>query len=436
MKLKHAPNSAPYLLGIALSSILIFGCDESTSDTTSDVDDEASVELLSVADLIMQPGSDESMMNFTWYSSDTTAAEVQIALASAMTDSDFPEESATSYTGTATTSGSYISNEVSISDLASNTDYVYRVGDGNSFSDTYTLSTGDETNFSFIAVGDPQIGASGSESDDQAGWEATVTQAMTTYSDSSFILGVGDQVNSSDSEDEYTAYFAPDEFTSTPLATAIGNHDNDSLYQYHFNSPNESTDYGTTDAGGDYYFTYGSALFMVLNTNNSSITSHETFIEETLTNVDTTDITWRIVVFHHSIYSSAKHSTDADVLELRSGLYPVFDDNDIDVALMGHDHVYSRSYQMFDGEAQTDQTTDDDGYVVDPTGTLYVTFNSASGSKYYDLVDTDTDYRAVRWQGEEASYSHVEITDTTFSISTYTSDDNEEIDSYSIRKSD
>jgi predicted phosphodiesterase len=423
------------LLFIAVSSLfIVVACDDYT-DTVTESENTSVSSSFTVTDLIIQPGSDETMMNFCWYTSDTTDAEIQIALESAMTDSDFPEAAATTYSGTGTISDTYVSNKVEVSNLESDTDYVYRVGNGADFSEVYSFSTRDDSNYNFIVVGDPQIGSSGSVSSDQEGWEDTVTQAISTFEDSCFILSVGDQVNDSDDEDQYTAFFAPEELTNVPFVSVIGNHDNASLYQSHFNSPNESSDYGITDAGGDYYFTYGNALFMVLNTNNSSVTSHQEFIENTIADADS-DIVWKIVVFHHSIYSSAKHSADKDILELRSGLYPVFDDNDIDVVLMGHDHVYSRSYQMLDGEAQTDQTTDADGNVVNPTGTLYITVNSASGSKYYDLVETDTAYRAARWQGEEPSYSCVEITDSSFSITTYTSDDNEQIDTYSISKTD
>ena len=171
---------------------------------------------------------------------------------------------------------------------------------------------------------------------------------------------------------------------------------------------------------------------MVLNSNNSSGTSHESFIEETITNNDE-DITWKVVIIHHSIYSSANHSDDTSILELRDALYSVIDANDIDVVLMGHDHAYSRTYQMYDNSPIT-YTANDQGYIENPLGTVYITANSASGSKYYDLEENDTAYRAVRWQGEETSYSHVEITDTTFSITTYSTSDNEVIDSYSILK--
>ncbi|MDC7124826.1 MAG: metallophosphoesterase family protein [Spirochaetales bacterium] len=386
-----------------------------------------------VNDLTMQPGADETQMNFCWYSNNAEAAVVEIALKSAMTDSNFPEDNALTFSGTATASGSFISNEVVVEGLKEKTEYIYRVGDGDNFGAVYDLKTQDSSNFNAILVGDPQIGCSGNTNNDMQGWENTISTAIKSFPNSSFILSAGDQVETGPSEAQYDAFFNAPELVSTPLAPTIGNHDNKGLYKYHYNSPNESTEYGTTKAGSDYYFTYGNTLFMVINSNNTSAFSHETFMKDAIEK-EGINVAWKIVMFHHSIYSSATHSVDADIIARRNDLYPVFDKLDIDVVLMGHDHVYSRSWQLLNGTAQKDQKNDADGNAIDPTGTLYVTVNSSSGSKYYDLVDTDKDYRAARWQGYEPSYSNVEITDNSFTVTTYKSGDNSIIDTCSIYK--
>ena len=360
-----------------------------------------------ISNLTLQVGSDESGINFCWNSSVTDKG--------------------------------YTTNQVAAENLSPNTKYVYRVGDGTTYSEVFEFETQDSSDFNFIFVGDPQLGASHDVDGDQEGWEATVTQAITAFPDTSFILSAGDQVEDSSDEDQYTAFLSADELSSIPIAACIGNHDNNEIYQNHFNLPNESSTCGSSDAGGDYYFTYGKALFMVLNSNVQSVTTHKTFIEDSISAAGD-DIVWNVVVFHHSIYSTARHAEDTDILSRRSDYYPVFDDNDIDVVLMGHDHVYCRSYQLKDGSSVTTTSTTVNGVTYDadnPDGTLYITANSASGSKYYDLATSfseDSTYRAYYEQREEASYSNVEITDTSFTITTYDSDDNNEVDSYSIYK--
>ena len=100
------------------------------------------------------------------------------------------------------------------------------------------------------------------------------------------------------------------------------------------------------------------------------------------------DITWKVVVFHHSIYSVASHSLESGILTRREELVPVFKDLDIDVVLMGHDHVYCRTYMMDGLDPMTDASIYNDAdysSITNPTGILYVTLNSASGSKFYTI---------------------------------------------------
>ena len=69
--------------------------------------------------------------------------------------------------------------------------------------------------------------------------------------------------------------------------------------------------------------------------------------------------------------------------------------------------------------------------VTDGEGILYITANSASGSKYYELIESQQDYIAARSQNWLPSYSLMTMTDKTFSIVTYQITDDgkvEEID--------
>ena len=77
------------------------------------------------------------------------------------------------------------------------------------------------------------------------------------------------------------------------MANAIGNHDKDNENFYnHFSVPN-STHFGKTKAGGDYYFTYGNTLFLFLNTNNLNMNDHKEFIKSTIKKNQ--DIKWKIL---------------------------------------------------------------------------------------------------------------------------------------------
>ena len=65
-----------------------------------------------------------------------------------------------------------------------------------------------------------------------------------------------------------------------------------------------------------------------------------------------------------------------------------------------------------------------------------MTANSASGSKYYDLVEKKQNYIASRWQEDVPTYSNIEIDEVSFTINTYRTDNGEKIDNtFTIVKS-
>ena len=296
-------------------------------------------------------------------------------------------------------------------------------------------------------------------------------------SDISFIVSAGDQIQTRDkknpsmsynkNEIEYAGYLSPTALKSVPVATTIGNHDAVSgNYSYHFNTAN-SSELGSTMAGGDYYYTYGNTLFIMLNTNNYNIAEHQEFVENAVK--ENKNAKWKVVTLHQDIYGSGEHSNEPEIANLRYNLIPIFEDNDIDVVLTGHDHTYSRSYilkggsldessmitddefeEYLEGEKESDETyqnylesiedadaveTTNTKSVTNPEGILYMTANSASGSKYYDLVEKKQAYIASRWQEDVPTYSIIDVTDTTFTINTYRTDNNQKIDStFTIKK--
>ena len=439
----------------------------------------------------LTPGADQTQLNFAWYSKVADGEATPVVHFG--TDKDNLQE----FTGesgdvdTELTGGeAYQYNHVTVTGLTENTTYYYTVEKSGVETEPVEYTTGSFSELNLLYVGDPQIGASsgkpqGGEElandsgaantaarNDGYGWNRTLEIAAEQNPDLNFVISAGDQVNKTGQpkEEEYAAYLNPEILASLPVATTIGNHDSlNADYGYHFYNPNQ-TGNGLTEAGGDYYYSYGPALFIVLNTNNYNAAEHQKTIEEAVAAYP--DATWRIVTIHQDIYGSGLDHSDTDGMILRTQLTPIFDANDIDVVLQGHDHTYSRSKLLYsDGEThgtyefQLDETgTDydwDNAYntqtgekiplypeesdtegtalqqafqednncyvledvqgnsVTDPQGILYMTANSASGSKFYELLATQQDYIAVRSQNWLPSYSVLHITDNTFSIDTY-----------------
>lgn len=367
-----------------------------------------------------------------------------------------------------------IPNKVTVSGLAENTSYQYQYYLDGAWSDTYTFETKSTENFSVMYVGDPQIGASVGQDDnskeyhamnDAYNWNHTLSSALSAHSNVSFILSAGDQINqTSVSKDadkleqqiEYAGFLSSPLLRSMPVATTIGNHDSKSVnYSNHFNNPNTATSVATTegktDAGTDYYFTYGNTLFVSIDTNNYNCATHENVIKEAVE--ANPDATWRVLMFHQDIYGSGYDHSDSDGIVLRTQLTPIIDKYDFDAVLQGHDHTYSRTYQLSsDGQTHSSyqsapKTNTDDfsaylgdnacyniltnienkNNVVNPEGTVYFEANSATGSKYYQLIGTQQNYIAARSQSWRPTYSVIDFTETTLTVKTYDAATNTEL---------
>ena len=440
----------------------------------------------------LTPGADETQLNFAWYSQ-TQDGQAATPVVHFGTD----RNNLTAFTGTtmpvdtSLTGGvAYDSNHVTVTGLQANTTYYYTVEKNGVETEVQEYRTGSFDSVKMLYVGDPQIGASKGQPqngealvadagaantaarNDAFGWNRTLEIATQQNPDVNFIISAGDQVNKTGQakEEEYAGYLSPDMLASLPVATTIGNHDSlNPDYTYHFNNPN-ATSYGETEAGGDYYYSYGDGLFIVLNTNNYNVAEHEQAIAEAV--ASDPDAAWRVVTIHQDIYGTGLDHSDTDGMILRTQLTPIFDEYDIDVVLQGHDHTYSRSKLLYgDGQShgtyefrlnaegtdydwdnayntQTDEqiplypaeddaagTAAHDAFladngcytiedttcstVVNPQGTLYMTANSASGSKFYELIATQQDYIAQRSQNWLPSYSVIEMDSDSFAITTY-----------------
>jgi len=409
--------------------------------------------------LNITPGSNPSQLCFSWATNASHTPEVQIVHT---TGTDTTVFSGTAYLASFDSAGSnsagWYQNRVTVTGLGLSSSYTYRVGYGTTWSDFHTIQTMDTSNFSFLAVGDPQIGAATSGAleppaqianvlgYDSLGWQTTITLAMNMFTNISFIVSLGDQIDNTTSragvDPQYNDYFNPPQLLNIPVSTLDGNHDYSlgHYYGFHYNLPNQSMQNGVTAAGndGDYWYTYGQSLFMVLNSNTQSAATHDVFIGQAI--AANPNARWRIIMFHHSLFSCADHALDPDILFRRGAYPPIFDQYHIDVVLSGHDHAYTRSYQMLGGMPVS--KTADSLIAVNPRGTLYMTLNSGSGSKYYPLNAAFTSttmpvYSKTYWQQNEPTFSKIKVNADTFSISTYFINGSNQIapvDSYTIVK--
>jgi hypothetical protein len=344
-------------------------------------------------------GGTESQRAVSWYSSANTAQVVQVAPTSRLVKGQFPKNAVTFPATVAANSvnGGY-NGHATIDGLKKNTAYSYRVGSEGDWSPTYSFKTQDfKGDFDFLFFGDPQIGSSGDVPKDGAGWLDTLNVALAANPKAELLVSGGDQVETANTE---TQWVAPDKLRQYPWAATIGNHDvGGKAYEQHFWTPNTDRSApfyngdATTRSGGDYWYIYKNVLFIDINSNayaSGADAAHIGYVTNVV-KAQGAHAKYTVLVYHHSIYSPADHANDGDNQVRRQDFPTAFSNLGVDLVLQGHDHSYSRSYQIKNGQKANPGEQPGAAQVAQgPGGVIYVTANSASGSKYYDITAPDT----------------------------------------------
>ncbi|MBY0175234.1 Ig-like domain repeat protein [Curtobacterium herbarum] len=374
--------------------------------------------------ILLGVGATESQRIASWYFPAKVDQSVEIQKTDSMTGGVFTDAkktiAATKSTNTAadsstvdsstkaipgiTNEAGYVNAHAVIDGLEPNTTYTYHVGaaDGSAWSTSYTFTTKSFSgDFDFLFFGDPQIGSSGFVDDDGAGWADTLQYATTKEKDAELLVSGGDQVENANNEYQWGAFAdSSDVLKRYPWASTIGNHDvGGKSYEQHNQLPNslKVPDFypggnTTTNSGGDYWYMYKGVLFIDINSNaysGGSDAAHVNYVRDVITRHGD-DAKWTALVYHHSIYSPADHANDKDNQQRRFDFTRAFSDMGVDLVLQGHDHSYSRSYAIKNGKkANPAEQPGADEVFAGPGGVIYLTANTASGSKYYDLTTPD-----------------------------------------------
>lgn len=327
----------------------------------------------------LTPGSNTSELNFAWYSNENAEAFVGI----------FDESGkiiATEKGISGTASNGKLFHKAVAKGLKPNTKYKYSIsGDGVNWGKKHDYKTPKPDAFRFAAVGDPQLRNDLDESTAES-WKRTVARIAAHSVD--FIAGMGDQVDSGGDENEYASFFAPPELRNIPYAPAMGNHDVNSLFAYHFNLPNSSD--GSLDEQANYWYLYNNVLFVVLNT---AIKPYIQRYDSTLSaakNANAGKYKWIIVQHHKSTRSVAMHSAGEDIKTYKeAGFEDLMASHGVSLVLAGHDHVYARSNPI--------------------NGVIYITLSSASGAKYYEPIEPVGSEINIYFQNHKPEYAIFDV---------------------------
>ncbi|MBR6515203.1 MAG: S-layer homology domain-containing protein [Clostridia bacterium] len=386
-------------------------------------------------DTIITKGKDDSYYHVTWSSELSGTTEyIQWTEADKVVDGVFP---ANAYSAKASKSPGVCRGKMT--DLKSDTDYAYRVGnDLTGWSEIYYTSVGntEDNVFSFLAVGDPQVNSNV----DGETWNISLEKAKNWFgNDVEFILSLGDQTNAGDDESQFDDFAYPEYLRSLPLITILGNHDDwASNYSEHFTYTD--VDQSTTSRGGiyggNYWVEHDGMLIITLNFQYESEAAHIAYTERAIEEYTAAhgDPVWTVVTFHDSLFSGAD-SRYLDTNEKRDIYSAAFSRMDVDAVFMGHDHIYTRTYMINSSEILDDADMyepvfgQEYGSMRDPKdGDIpFFTLNSSSGSKFYEITDKALPFAANANQENIANITKVDVTPDYMAVYTYRCGQNNEI---------
>ncbi|MFD0712523.1 glycosyl hydrolase family 8 [Paenibacillus sp. GCM10027626] len=366
-------------------------------------------------------GDPKSSIAFAWYTDQMTDTVVQVAEASKVQGNVFPDDEALIYKGTAEeiatfmktsdrdskTYAKFISHKAIADQLKPGTAYKYRVGNGNadgwSAIGSFTTDTAGNQPFRFIAGSDSQA----SSKSDFEPWADTFRKAVDFIGNPKFLINAGDLVDNGDLEEQWQWMLdaAQQSLANVPFVPVLGGHEvndydgdvttpNNNFYN-HFNLPKQVV--AGTHEGSVYAFEYGDALFMVFNSQFEGALAEDgktvdwadkEFWDQVAwmkNTVAKSDKKWKFVTFHKGPYGAGDNSAqweDERVQFYKKYLIPAFDEMGIDMVFEAHDHMYMRSFQMYNDEIVTDIKFDEQGNALNPKGTVYLMSN-AFGNKFY-----------------------------------------------------
>jgi hypothetical protein len=311
-------------------------------------------------------------------------------------------------------------HNVLVENLKPNTTYNYRIGYEDAWSTWHSYTTMDQdkaTPFSFLYVTDSHT----KEDDGLEIYQELMSNAFTQYPSTQFVMHGGDIVDAGGAFDEWKQFWRASSIYATtyPSALTLGNHDVKSEGKDVFtkganfpvNGPESQMQYA-------YAYDIDDTHFVVLNSEGTreQMIDQAAWLQEDL---EQNDKKWTIAMFHRPAYHT-EAGRDTLVEYTQTYFAPILEKMGVDLVLVGHDHVYSRTYPMQEGKPNK-QTNE---------GTVYLD-GGASGWKFYD--GSKFDYLEEIFDEDVPVYSAIQVTQDEIRVEARTSE-GVLIDGFSVTK--
>lgn len=380
------------------------------------------------------------------------------------------------------------SNKLIIKGLTAGQSYKYRVGDAHckrySSKGTFTAYNKAGNDFKFIYMADSQQSFASSNVN---AWRNTLNAALASIKDAAFIAIGGDLINWNAIEAQWEGLldYNKNYIMNIPLMPAAGNHEINMTasgtgiefgdFNSHFNLPysseydnkinsvggfkaNAKPQQFANGATGTYYsYDYKKVHFVVLNTNDIYISHRDrtdgkyvlgdaqmAWLKDDLADAKAREksgeLDFTIVCMHAGLYTTGAAGLGKDYKEtcdLYEQLQSVFADNNVDLVMSGHDHVYSRT-----------KVLDKNGVVSTVGGVIYMSGGVAGvnspGVAYFAKSDTINEGASKFNTADKYAYyaktaytncwTEISVTSSGIMVNTYRKDSSTAIDTFMITK--
>ena len=341
--------------------------------------------------VILTPTTTPSVsQNVSWRTSvAVTAPQVQLA---AMTDGPITESrtiTAGSTVEFATDLGYTIKyHSAEMTDLTANTAYLYRVGDGETWSEWFEFESAADagTPFSFIVQGDAQ-------NDVKSYASRAFRAAYEARPYAKAVVHLGDLIDTDVADAEWGEWFGAAGYSNSYLNVIAtpGNHEYypgpeltrywKAQFAYPENGPAGTPTQLAAFSETVYYTDFQGVRFISMNAstiNGDDLAAQTAWLDQVL---EENPNKWSVVSFHQPVFSV---TSGRDNKTLRDAWLPVFEKHNVDLVLQGHDHAYGR------GNLFANETNLPAGATAEDSQTGPVYMVSVAGPKMYVPDDPAT----------------------------------------------
>lgn len=291
-----------------------------------------------------------------------------------------------------------------LSELQSNITYYYRIIDdtGKVLSPIYKFDLKDMSeDLEILVLADSQ----GMVKKDYDIFLKVLDEGVKCLSKGGFIVHMGDFVDDGNNEIYWDWILSSNLWAQNVLMPVSGNHEaklsptavkagvENSILR-HFNLkglPEQSI-----STGAYYSYTIGCALFIVLNTNNMDgyLKIDQQQYSWALRTAKDSNAKWKILFTHKSPYSNGPHHHEKDSQEIGKQIIRLVYEAKIDIAIGGHDHVYTRTPAMSWGKCTgyACSKVKENGIIYDlfsnPLGTIFIVPGTSGVKNYKSDLNT------------------------------------------------